>query len=71
MNIMCSDFIVHPHSKMQSTDADRKYYTDRNGPDRRVPQIRKKMMIFFFLRTTDTLVRYFYIGNGSVYVFSA
>lgn len=27
---------------MQSTDADRKYYTDRNGPDRRVPQIRKK-----------------------------
>jgi len=37
---------------MQATDADRKYYTDRKGPDHRVPERREKMMIFFFLRTT-------------------
>lgn len=51
MNIMCSDFIVHSHSKMQSADADRKYYTVRKGPDHRVPE-REKMIIFFFLKTT-------------------
>lgn len=36
MNIMHSDFTMHPHSKMLSTDADKEYYTYSNGPDCRV-----------------------------------
>lgn len=79
MNIMHSDLTMHPHFKMLSTDADRKYIQKiHTEMDQIVGCLKeeeeKKKIIFFFLITTYPswyIGKSFYIANGSVCVFFA